>query len=61
MGILSVYRSIPPLGWACDESAVVGRNEIERLNGSVERLGSKAEALMNGLFSQSRLLVVVLE
>ncbi|WP_245894470.1 hydantoinase B/oxoprolinase family protein, partial [Chamaesiphon polymorphus] len=47
MGILSGHRLVPPFGLAGGESGAVGRNSIERKDGSVELLGSKAEVQMN--------------
>ncbi len=47
MGILSGHRSIAPFGLAGGESGAIGRNSIERADGSVELLGSKAEVQMN--------------
>ncbi len=47
MGILSGHRSIAPFGLAGGESGAVGQNSIERTDGSIESLGSKAEVQMN--------------
>jgi N-methylhydantoinase B/oxoprolinase/acetone carboxylase alpha subunit len=47
MGILSGHRSIPPFGLAGGEPGALGRNRIERKDGSIELLGSKAEVQMN--------------
>ena len=55
MGILSGHRSIPPFGLMGGEPGSLGRNSIERANGSlaqpllgrIELLGSKAEVQMN--------------
>jgi 5-oxoprolinase (ATP-hydrolysing) len=47
MGILSGHRSIAPFGLAGGESGALGRNRIERYDGTVEVLGSKAEVQMN--------------
>ncbi|WP_310417295.1 hydantoinase B/oxoprolinase family protein, partial [Chamaesiphon sp. OTE_8_metabat_110] len=55
MGILSGHRSIPPFGLAGGAPGAVGRNQIERQDGSlaeplhrrIESLGSKAEVEMN--------------
>jgi 5-oxoprolinase (ATP-hydrolysing) len=46
MGILSGHRSIAPFGLAGGESGAVGRNSIERVDGTIELLGSKAEVQM---------------
>ena len=46
MGILSGHRSIAPFGLAGGESGALGRNSIERKDGSIEILGSKAEVQM---------------
>jgi 5-oxoprolinase (ATP-hydrolysing) len=53
MGILSGHRLVSPFGLAGGESGSLGCNRIERKDGSVEILGSKAEVLMNAgdLFS----------
>jgi 5-oxoprolinase (ATP-hydrolysing) len=47
MGILSGHRSIPPFGLAGGEPGALGRNSIERGDGSIEMLGGKAEVQMN--------------
>jgi len=47
MGILSGHRSIAPFGLVGGESGALGRNTIERSNGTVELLGSTAEIQMN--------------
>jgi 5-oxoprolinase (ATP-hydrolysing) len=47
MGILSGHRQIAPFGLAGGESGSVGRNTVERVDGSVEFLKSKAEVKMN--------------
>jgi 5-oxoprolinase (ATP-hydrolysing) len=47
MGILSGHRSIPPFGLAGGESGALGRNSIERADGSVELLDGKAEVQMH--------------
>jgi N-methylhydantoinase B/oxoprolinase/acetone carboxylase alpha subunit len=47
MGILSGHRSIAPFGLAGGESGSLGCNKIERVNGSIEMLPSKAEIQMN--------------
>ncbi len=44
--ILSGHRIIPPFGLAGGEPGAVGSNWVERRDGSIERLGSKAEILM---------------
>jgi N-methylhydantoinase B/oxoprolinase/acetone carboxylase alpha subunit len=46
MGILSGHRLISPFGLAGGESGAVGQNAIERRDGSIELLGSKAEVQM---------------
>jgi 5-oxoprolinase (ATP-hydrolysing) len=46
MGILSGHRSIAPFGLAGGESGTVGQNSIERVDGTVEMLGNKAEVQM---------------
>jgi N-methylhydantoinase B/oxoprolinase/acetone carboxylase alpha subunit len=46
MGILSGHRSIPPFGLSGGEPGSVGKNQIERADGSSEILGSKAEVQM---------------
>jgi N-methylhydantoinase B/oxoprolinase/acetone carboxylase alpha subunit len=53
MGILSGHRSIAPFGLAGGESGALGRNSIERKDGSIEFLESKAEVQMQAgdLFS----------
>ncbi len=45
--ILSGHRVFPPFGLAGGEPAQVGRNWIERGNGTVENLGSTASVAMN--------------
>jgi 5-oxoprolinase (ATP-hydrolysing) len=45
--ILSSHRSIPPFGLQGGGAGKVGRNYIERLEGTTEELGSTAIALMN--------------
>jgi N-methylhydantoinase B/oxoprolinase/acetone carboxylase alpha subunit len=47
MGILSGHRSIPPFGLMGGEPGALGRNKIERANGSMELLDGKAEVQMN--------------
>jgi N-methylhydantoinase B/oxoprolinase/acetone carboxylase alpha subunit len=47
MGILSGHRSILPFGLMGGESGSVGKNRIERADGSIEILGSKAQVQMN--------------
>jgi 5-oxoprolinase (ATP-hydrolysing) len=47
MGILSGHRSIAPFGLAGGEPGTLGRNTIERKDGSIEFLKSKAEVQMN--------------
>ncbi|WP_310427780.1 hydantoinase B/oxoprolinase family protein, partial [Chamaesiphon sp. VAR_48_metabat_135_sub] len=47
MGILSGHRSIAPFGLAGGEPGALGLNSIERCDGSIEILGSKAEVQMN--------------
>ncbi len=44
--ILSGHRVVPPFGLAGGESGVVGRNWVERSNGTIEVLGGKAEVEM---------------
>jgi N-methylhydantoinase B/oxoprolinase/acetone carboxylase alpha subunit len=44
--MLSGYRSIPPFGWASGADGQVGRNAVERVDGSIEELGSTATVLM---------------
>jgi N-methylhydantoinase B/oxoprolinase/acetone carboxylase alpha subunit len=47
MGILSGHRSIAPFGLAGGEPGALGRNRVERKDGSIEFLKSKAEVQMN--------------
>jgi N-methylhydantoinase B/oxoprolinase/acetone carboxylase alpha subunit len=46
MGILSGHRSIAPFGLAGGEPGDLGRNSIERADGTIEFLESKAEVQM---------------
>ncbi|MFM7423857.1 MAG: hydantoinase B/oxoprolinase family protein [Elainella sp.] len=45
--ILSGHRKIPPFGLEGGWAGAVGRNTVERHDGTVEQLGSKAEVQMN--------------
>ena len=47
MGILSGHRQVAPFGLAGGDPGSVGRNFVERVDGSVEFLKSKAEVKMN--------------
>jgi 5-oxoprolinase (ATP-hydrolysing) len=44
--IISGHRIVPPFGLAGGEPGAVGRNAVERANGSLELLGSKATVSM---------------
>jgi 5-oxoprolinase (ATP-hydrolysing) len=44
--ILSGHRLVPPFGLAGGEPGAVGHNRVERVDGSIERLGSQAEVAM---------------
>jgi 5-oxoprolinase (ATP-hydrolysing) len=44
--ILSGHRRVPPFGLAGGEAGAVGRNYVERADGTVEELGSCAETVM---------------
>jgi 5-oxoprolinase (ATP-hydrolysing) len=44
--ILSSHRSVPPFGLQGGEPGLVGRNAVERRDGTVEQLGSRAEVQM---------------
>ena len=44
--ILSGHRRVPPFGLAGGRSGAVGRNWIQRSDGTIEPLGSKAEVEM---------------
>ncbi|MDX2240631.1 MAG: hydantoinase B/oxoprolinase family protein [Leptolyngbyaceae cyanobacterium bins.302] len=44
--ILSGHRVIPPFGLAGGEPGAIGRNWVERVNGTIELLGSNAEVQM---------------
>ncbi|MBW4694935.1 MAG: hydantoinase B/oxoprolinase family protein [Lyngbya sp. HA4199-MV5] len=44
--ILSGHRSVPPFGLEGGAAGTVGRNWVERADGTIEPLGSKAEATM---------------
>jgi 5-oxoprolinase (ATP-hydrolysing) len=46
MGILSDRRIVPPFGLQGGESGLIGHNYIERVDGSTEVLGGKAEVQM---------------
>ena len=46
-GILSNHRVVSPFGLQGGEAGKVGRNYIERSDGTVEELGSKAVVEMN--------------
>ncbi len=46
-GILSNHRVVPPFGLCGGEAGKVGKNYIERGDGTVEELGSKAVVTMN--------------
>ncbi|MBW4463999.1 MAG: hydantoinase B/oxoprolinase family protein [Pegethrix bostrychoides GSE-TBD4-15B] len=45
--ILSGHRKVPPFGLEGGLPGAVGRNTVERENGTIEELGSKAEVQMN--------------
>ncbi|MEX0810457.1 MAG: hydantoinase B/oxoprolinase family protein, partial [Dongiaceae bacterium] len=45
--ILSGHRRVPPYGMAGGEPGKVGRNHVERTDGSIEELGPTAETAMN--------------
>ena len=45
--ILSGHRRIPPYGMAGGLPAQVGRNRVERIDGSIEELGGADQAEMN--------------
>jgi 5-oxoprolinase (ATP-hydrolysing) len=45
--ILSGHRVVPPFGLAGGEPGAIGQNTVERHDGTIERLGSKAEVEMN--------------
>lgn len=45
--ILSGHRTVPPFGLAGGSTGAVGRNTVERQDGTVELLSSKAEVQMN--------------
>ncbi len=44
--ILSGHRVVPPFGLAGGEPAQVGRNSVQRRDGTVEKLGSTANVEM---------------
>jgi 5-oxoprolinase (ATP-hydrolysing) len=46
-GILANHRVIPPFGLSGGEAGMVGKNYVERNNGTVEELGSKGVVEMN--------------
>ena len=46
-GILANHRIIPPFGLCGGEAGIVGKNYVERNNGTVEKLASKAVVEMN--------------
>jgi 5-oxoprolinase (ATP-hydrolysing) len=46
--ILSSHRVVPPFGLQGGEAGVVGKNYVERSDGTVEKLGSTAIVEMNG-------------
>jgi len=46
-GILANHRIIPPFGLCGGEPGIVGKNYVERNNGTVEKLASKAVVEMN--------------
>ena len=46
-GILANHRIIPPFGLSGGEAGMVGKNYVERNNGTVEELGSKGVVEMN--------------
>jgi 5-oxoprolinase (ATP-hydrolysing) len=45
--ILSSHRVIPPFGLNGGESGAIGRNSVERSDGAIDLLGSKAEVQMH--------------
>ena len=46
-GILANHRVIPPFGLCGGKAGMIGKNYVERNNGTVKKLGSKAVVEMN--------------
>ena len=46
-GILSGHRRVPPYGMAGGKPGAVGRNAVERTDGSIEELDACATVAMN--------------
>ncbi|MBD3881864.1 hydantoinase B/oxoprolinase family protein [Phormidium tenue FACHB-886] len=47
VAILSGHRVVPPFGLAAGEPGAIGRNAVERQDGTIEPLGGKAEIQVN--------------